>query len=224
MHVCLFDIDGTLIRSGGAGSAAFGVAMRKLFGPPRHEPDVIYTGRTDRAIAGDLFGAFAIDDSAENFRRFQDEYLRCLPDALAERDGRVLPGIASLVSLLNDRDDVLVGLLTGNMHRGARTKLEHYGLWREFAFGAFGDVRRERDDVARDAIELIAERLDGEPDAERVWVIGDTPRDVACARAVGARAIAVATGTHTREELIDSCADLLLDDLADPGPLLELMG
>jgi phosphoglycolate phosphatase-like HAD superfamily hydrolase len=221
MHVFLFDIDGTLIRSGGAGRIAFEGAIVSLFGTPDRLPEVAFTGRTDRAIAGDLFEHFGVANSTENWRDFQKEYLRRLPATLAERAGRVLPGVAALLDRLARRSGVAVGLLTGNMQEGARTKLRHYGLWQYFAYGAFGDEHFGRDDVARDALRY-SERHVGRPiDAHRVWVVGDTPHDVACARAVGAQAVAVATGTHTREELALCEPDLLLDDLSDPSEMFD---
>jgi phosphoglycolate phosphatase-like HAD superfamily hydrolase len=133
----------------------------------------------------------------------------------------VLPGIADLLEHLAGREQTAVGLLTGNLRRGARAKLGHFDLHRHFAFGGFGDHHWERDDVAREAWGVVHERFNGSVTPDRVWVIGDTPLDVQCARAIGARVAAVATGWHDREELAASAPDLLLDDLSDAAPLLD---
>src|SRR5205085_6726418 len=119
------------------------------------------------------------------------------------------------------REDVAVGLLTGNIRAGARVKLGHFGLFDYFALGGFGDHHFDRDDVAREAWDEIHRRFNGRVAAERVWVIGDTPLDVRCARCIGAKAVAVATGWHSRDELAEHAPDLLLTDLSDPQPLLS---
>lgn len=221
MHICLFDIDGTLIASAGAGKAALEAALAAAFGIPRVTDKLELSGRTDRAIIRDLFRLHVIDDTPENHRRLVDAYLHHLPACLTASAGRVLPGIAELLEHLSKRGDVAVGLLTGNVRAGARVKLGHFGLFEYFPFGGYGDHHFDRDDVAREALAAVRERLNGSVHPERIWVIGDTPLDVRCARAIGARAVAVATGWHTREELAEHGPDLLLTDLADPAPLLQ---
>lgn len=220
MHVILFDIDGTLLRSGGAGKEAMETALVNEFGLDRVRAEVPYSGRTDRAIARDLFAAHGIDVTPANWQRFVTAYLRLLPDCLHRLSGRVLPGIAALLQQLGGRDTFAVGLLTGNIRAGAEAKLGHFGLWGHFAFGGFGDEHHERDLVAKDALKAATDFLRRNPHPERVWVIGDTPLDVKCARAIGAKAVAVATGYHPAEELAAAGPDLLLPDLADHSPLL----
>jgi phosphoglycolate phosphatase-like HAD superfamily hydrolase len=221
MDVCLFDIDGTLIASGGAGKAALEAALASEFGIHHLIEKLQLSGRTDRAITRDLFRTYAIAETPANWRRLVEAYLRHLPGLLAKYKGRVLPGIQALLEQLHVRDDVAVGLLTGNVRAGAKVKLGHFGLYDYFAFGGFGDHHLERDDVAREALAEVRQCLNGRCDPARVWVIGDTPLDVQCARAIGAKAVAVATGWHTREELAAHQPDLLLTDLADPTPLLS---
>ncbi len=220
-HVCLFDIDGTLIASGGAGKAALEAALTSEFGVTQLIEKLELSGRTDRAIVADLVHCHGLDPCPTTARRILDAYLRHLPESLARGSGRVLPGIAELLGQLRHRGDVAVGLLTGNIRAGARIKLGHFGLFDHFAFGGFGDDHLDRDDVAREAMREVRARFDGEVTPDRIWVIGDTPLDVRCARAVGARAVAVTTGWHTREQLAAHAPDLLLTDLADPAPLTK---
>ncbi len=223
MITCLFDIDGTLLSSGGAGKSAMERALASTFGAPADSGGISYSGRTDRAIGRDLFRLHRIDESADNWRRFLDAYLSHLPDCLHGHQGRVLPGITSLLQELANRDDVLLGLLTGNVRAGARVKLCHFGLHDYFLLGGFGDDHFHRDDVAREALAFVHRHLDNRVDLDRLWVIGDTPLDVSCARAIGARVVAVATGWHSLEELATVRPDLLLTDLEDPLPLLRLL-
>lgn len=221
MHVCLFDIDGTLLASGGAGKAAMESALASAFGVPADSLGVPYSGRTDRSITQDLFRKHGIDASDDNWRRFLSTYLEHLPGCLARHQGRVLPGVADLLGRLTRHERVVMGLLTGNVRHGARLKLGHYGLDQHFRFGGFGDHHFDRNDVAREA-KAEAHRHHGEADLESFWVIGDTPLDIACARHIGARIVAVATGWHPIAELAASAPDVLLTDLSDPAPLLEL--
>jgi phosphoglycolate phosphatase-like HAD superfamily hydrolase len=222
MYVCLFDIDGTLLSSGGAGKAALEEGLAEEFGIRGTMEKLVLSGRTDNAIVSDLLRLSGLTDSEGNRTRLFAGYLRHLPGCLSRCTGRVLPGVEALLQLLGARDDVAVGLLTGNIRAGARLKLGHYGLFEHFAFGGFGDRHHHRDDVAREALAEVHQHLGTYIDPCRVWVIGDTPHDVTCARAIGARAVAVVTGWHERTELAACSPDLLLDDLSDPEPLLAL--
>jgi phosphoglycolate phosphatase-like HAD superfamily hydrolase len=220
MHVFLFDIDGTLLISGGAGKAAIEEALADEFGVAVRG-EVPYSGRTDRAIARDLLHLHGLEDSSENRRRLVAGYLQRLPSSLSRHSGRVLPGIAALLEQLRERAGTAVGLLTGNLREGARLKLGHFGLHHHFAFGGYGDDHLDRDEVAREALAATRAHLNGQVCLERTWVIGDTPLDVRCARAIGVRVAAVATGWHALAELEAAKPDLLLADLSDPGPLLD---
>jgi phosphoglycolate phosphatase-like HAD superfamily hydrolase len=220
MHVFLFDIDGTLIASGGAGKAALEAALASEFGITRLIDKLQLSGRTDRAITRDLFRMHALEETPANRQRLIAAYLDHLPACLATSKGRVLPGIAALLQELSRRNNVRLGLLTGNIRAGAKVKLGHFGLYDYFVFGGYGDEHFDRDDVAREALAEVRRYLNGSAAPERIWVIGDTPLDIACARAVGARAVAVATGWHTTAELASHQPDLLLTDLCDPTALL----
>ena len=222
MHVVLFDIDGTLVKSGGAGKAAMEAALASAFALPADTVDVPFSGRTDRSIGGDLFRHYGIEPTLANWDRFLHDYLAHLPGCLARHTGHVLPGIAALIAGLSARADVLLGLLTGNIREGARLKLTHFGLFHFFQCGGFGDGHLERDDVARAALADVR-RHHPAVDPARVLVVGDTPLDVQCARAIGARVAAVATGWHSLDELAATGPDLALPDLADPTPLLAMI-
>lgn len=223
MHVLLFDIDGTLLRSGGAGKLALETAFREVFGLQELVGDVPYSGRTDRAICLDLLRAHGLAETQENWMRLRDAYLGQLPLALTRVTGNVMPGIAELLIWLRGQSGYCLGLLTGNIREGARIKLGHYNLFHYFPFGGFGDLHFCRNEVAREARALVREHVPHDVTDDRVWVIGDTPLDVRCARAIGAKAVAVATGGFTRQQLAVESPDLLFDDLSDPGPLLKCL-
>jgi phosphoglycolate phosphatase-like HAD superfamily hydrolase len=204
MHVLLLDIDGTLLSSGGAGQAAMEAALEREFGAVRPIEGIAYAGRTDHAITRDLFDYYALEQTAERRLRFQQTYFELLPQYLSRREGLILPGVLELLELLTTRDDIAVGLLTGNFRHGAGLKLRHYAIDHHFTFGGYGDEHHDRDDVAREALRQ-AEAKVGRDAIDEVWVIGDTPADVRCARAIRAKVLAVATGHYTVPEL-EACA------------------
>jgi phosphoglycolate phosphatase-like HAD superfamily hydrolase len=224
MPILLFDIDGTLVRTGGAGKAAMEAALREAFGITEVRDGVPYSGRTDRAIGRDLLAVHGIDPSPANQRTLQETYLAQLPGSLTTRGGTVCPGVSELLAVLGPQPETLLGLLTGNVRSGARTKLGHFGLWDYFPCGGFGDDHFDRDDVARMALAEVRAHLRRNVNPADVWVIGDTPLDVQCARAIGAKAIAVATGWHPCEELAACNPDLLFEDLSDHSRLLAVWG
>jgi phosphoglycolate phosphatase-like HAD superfamily hydrolase len=214
MITLLFDIDGTLVHTGGAGGAALRSAFRDLFRVPRPR-DVEYSGRTDRAIGHDMLGLNQVETSEQNWSRLREEYLGQLPAFLPRCRGRILPGIEQLLQSLSQIDKVSLGLLTGNLREGARLKLEYYRLMHHFRFGGYGDEHLDRNHVAESAREAARQHANGTFDPNRVWVIGDTPLDIRCARWIQARVLSVATGTHSRSELADCRPDVLVEDLSD---------
>ncbi len=211
--VLFFDIDGTLIDSAGAGRAALEWAVRELYG--REMPASIeFRGRTDRAIAGEIFAGLDVQDSAENWRTLAEAYQGRLQQCLHDLPGRVLQGVDEWLRRLSRRDDVALGLITGNGKIAAETKLAHFGLFDYFAFGGYGDHHHFRADVARQALaEARTAMADAPWELSRSWVIGDTPEDIRCARAIGVRVAAVCTGGYTAAELAHENPDLLLQDL-----------
>lgn len=222
MHVCLFDIDGTLINTSGAGKCAMEGALREAFGVTAPTHGIPYAGRTDRAIAEDLFRYHGVEVTQEGWEFFRETYLELLKSCLRDRPGVVLPGIQSLLEHLAERKAISIGLLTGNIRAGAYRKLSHFSLDHYFTFGGFGDDHTNRDDVARSALRVVAEKSEENYHPDRLWVIGDTPADVQCGRAIGARTIAVATGTHTLAELRETSPDYALSDLTCRDQLIEL--
>jgi phosphoglycolate phosphatase len=214
MKVFLFDIDGTLVNTGGAGRIAMAAAFEAIYGVCDKVEGVQFSGRTDRVIARDLAVAHGFEDDEAIWRRFRGEYLERLPDALRVSAGRLLPGVEALLDELSDHDDAHLGLLTGNVEEGARLKLSYYGVWDRFPFGGFGDEFFERNDVAGSAFAKAEKRVGRTVDPRQVWVIGDTPLDVACARAIGANAVAVATGFYNADALAECRPDLLVEDLS----------
>lgn len=222
MHICLFDIDGTLLNTGGAGGAAMLAAMEEVFGVNRPIEGIPMAGRTDRAITHDLFRYFEIEHRPDIWTKFVGTYLRLLPTYLGEKAGEILPGIGDLIAALGERDDVALGLLTGNFREGARLKLSHFDLYKYFKFGGYGDEHHDRDDVAREVFAAVQKLYDS-VNLEKVWVIGDTPADVKCGRAIGAQVIAVATGHYTTEELATHNPHHCFADFSKPNVMLELL-
>lgn len=227
MRVCLFDIDGTLVNSGGAGQAAMEKALARAFGVTRPTEGISTAGRTDRAIIEDLMAFHGLSCDEATWERVREVYLAGLPAELAGLDGLTLPGIKDLLEELSGHDDVVLGLLTGNLVEGARRKLEHFDLDGHFdrngqLFGGFGDRDRDRDDVARRARDHVGQEL-GWWEADEVWVIGDTPLDVQCARAIGVHVLAVATGMFTGDEIAASGPDRLLGDLGDTDRVVSIL-
>lgn len=241
MHICFFDIDGTLLLTGGAGQAAFAKTLAEDFGISEIDATVPFAGRSDRAIAMDLFRRHGIQPSEGNWLRFCEGYVRWLEQMLHTHRGTVLPGVVELLAILATRGDVAIGLLTGNLKEGARRKLGHYGLWQWFHFGGYGDEFTERRDIAAAALVAARIHLNGTtatsgfnsqspaPDigaaawSGEILVIGDTPHDVECGRSIGARCIAVSTGQTPASLLQKAQPDVLVDTLRDVEPILSLL-
>jgi phosphoglycolate phosphatase-like HAD superfamily hydrolase len=220
----LWDIDGTLIASGGAGMLALQIGLRNGLGVEGSLDDIDFAGRTDRWIARRIFEKFSLLHSEENFVRLIDGYIAALPAALANPHARVLPGVREILAEAVARADVAQGLLTGNLRRGAQTKLGHHGLWEFFPFGGFGDDGELRNEISPHALRRAHEHAKVAFTPDRVWVIGDTPHDIECGRIIGARTLAVATGGHTLEQLAAHRPDAVLPDLADSAAFWKIVG
>ncbi|MCI0332379.1 MAG: haloacid dehalogenase-like hydrolase [Planctomycetes bacterium] len=231
MHICFLDIDGTLLLTGGAGQSAFADTLSADFGIPEIDANVGFAGRSDKAIAMDLFRSHGLEPSEQNWRRFREGYLSRLEKALVAKQGSVLPGVPRLLQALADRGDVAIGLLTGNIREGARRKLSHYELWHWFPFGGFGDEHMERCDIAAAAMADAQRHLNGRSAAatangatnRQILVIGDTPHDIHCGRSIGARCVAVPTGNSPAPVLRDAQPDVLVETLENFEPILAIL-
>jgi phosphoglycolate phosphatase-like HAD superfamily hydrolase len=217
----LFDIDHTLLWTGGAGRRALESAFLEVLGVRNGLDGVPVSGRTDPAILRDMLRQHGLSDGRKTLERLLESYLRHLERFLPLVRGRVMPGIPELLTALRGREGVRMGLATGNVRRGAQLKLAHYRLDGYFSDGAFGDEAEDRPSL----VALAIRRLGGEERPRRVLVIGDTPLDVQAAKACDAIAVAVATGEYSQEELLRAGADLVFPDLSDwRGALVRLLG
>ncbi len=224
-RLLLFDIDGTLITSGGAGEWALKDAMKERFGVEEDLQGILLAGATDAKIARELLAKHGIEASAENVAALLDEYLQHLAGRMSRHDGRLLPGIVPVLEALEKHPEAVLALLTGNLTRGAEIKLTHYGVWNFFEFGAFADDHHDRNELGKFARARAIERHGIEFPPERIYVIGDTPRDIECGRAIGAKTVAIATGCYSVPELAEHAPDFLFEDFSDTqrvlGCLLE---
>jgi phosphoglycolate phosphatase-like HAD superfamily hydrolase len=216
IRLVLFDIDGTLIRSGGAGVQAFERTFGEVFGLSDVTRSMQFSGRTDVSLVREAFRLHGIEASKINFDRFFATYPRFLEELLRNLPGCVLPGISSLLAEIEQRSKrPIKGLLTGNVRRGAELKLSHYQLWHRFETGAFADDDEDRNCIAAIAKKRGEELLGDTLSGEEILVIGDTPLDIACARAINAKVLAVSTGIHRRDELLAAKPTWAVEKVSD---------
>jgi phosphoglycolate phosphatase len=220
----LWDIDGTLINSGGAGLRALRKALHSVFGVDGSLDDVEFAGRTDRWIVRQIFAKFGVPATEDAFVRYFEGYAAALPTELSNPGARVLPGVRSLLEQAARSSEISQGLITGNLRRTAEAKLGFHGLWTYFPFGAFADDSEQRNELGAHALRRAQAHTGAEFPADRIWVIGDTPHDIACGRAIGANTIALATGQHTTEQLRLHQPTALLTDLNDHAAFFSLIG
>lgn len=218
----LWDIDGTIISSGGCGEASLRLAVRDFFGCDDDLKDIEIAGRTDTRIARQLLRKYGRKETVEAIDALLGRYLHHLPQLLPQRKGVLLPGVADVLDVLARRDDVVLALLTGNLAAGAEHKLSHYGVWQYFRFGAYADDHFDRNELGPVAMKRARE-LGYEFSAHDVWVLGDTPHDIACARAFGAKALAVATGAFPSAQLAQHKPDALFENMVDTAGVVSLL-
>ena len=219
----LWDIDGTILHTGKAGETALGRAMEKLYGINRGLQGLEIAGRTDKWIVEQLLGRDGKPNGLEEVGQFLDVYVELLADELPRRNGGLHPGVLGILEEAHKRPELVQALLTGNIEKGARLKLTRYGVNHFFDFGAFADDSSIRNELGPHAKRRAEEKHGEDFPPERIFVIGDTPHDVACARAIGAKAIAVATGSFTKRQLKDCGADAVFTDLAHPKAFFDLL-
>jgi phosphoglycolate phosphatase-like HAD superfamily hydrolase len=217
----LFDIDGTLVDTGGAGMAALKQATREVFGDDGPELDL--AGATDRGIVDGIHRHYGVDFTEEGFANYLAVYHERLAENLArgEFSGRVIDGVFPLLEHLAASERATLGLLTGNTAQGAGIKVRHFGLADFFAFGAYGCDHADRNRLGPIALQRAEVHAGKSFNAEETWIIGDTPKDIACAKAIGARCLAVATGRFSISQLQSHGADLVVASLEEA---IGLMG
>ena len=227
MKLVLFDIDGTILWTDGAGRRAIHAALRDVFGGVG-PADSWFDGKTDRQIVRELMRHEGHDDA--RIDADMEELLRCYVENL-EREVRspehrssLLPGVLPLLDALERRDDVILGLLTGNLVEGARVKLASVGIdFDRFAVGAFGSDHEQRPELPAIAQRRAAARLGRELPGADVRVVGDTPADLTCGLSIGARAIGVATGRYSVAELESHSPAAVFETLADTTRVVEAL-
>ena len=222
----LFDIDGTLVLTGGAGVRAMNRALRDEFGHTDGLEGIPVAGRTDWAILTDAVRCHGRGLDEPLLETLRDRYVRYLAEEIQHPGSgpkAVMPGIVKILEELERREDLMIALLTGNFEAGAKVKLEYFDLWRYFRCGAFGDDAADRNALVPFAVtRATACGLPVLP-ASDVIVVGDTPADVECAHAARAIAVAVATGNSSVERLRATGAEHVFADLADTGAFLRLL-
>lgn len=224
-RILLFDIDGTLLLSGGAGRRAINRTFAELFGIADAFAGIVPDGNTDPLIFREIvtrsgLGTETLErrwpEIEERYRRHMEHEMRRSPGA------RLMPGVTELLTRLHGREHLHLGLLTGNLEPTARMKLDRFGLNRFFGFGAFGSDDADRNRLAPIAVRRAEARLDRPIGLGRhVFVIGDTPKDVACALAAGVTAVGVASANYSQAELESAGAHVTLSTLEAPAPLLD---
>jgi phosphoglycolate phosphatase-like HAD superfamily hydrolase len=214
IRLVLFDIDGTLVHTGGAGVKAFAKVFQTEFNAHDGFEKLKFAGRTDVSLVREFFKYHNIAETAENFERFFERYVFWLDYILGHSKTDACPGIWDFLAGLKElRRPPLTGLLTGNIRLGAEIKLRHFDLWKEFETGAFADDSEHRDQIAAVARERGRRLLGNGLRDQEILVIGDTPLDIRCGRAIGARVLAVATGGATLDELKRHEPDWAAQDL-----------
>lgn len=200
-----------------------GHAMEKLHGIARGLQGLEIAGRTDKWIVEQLLAREKLPHGEREIARFLDAYVERLAEELPRRQGGLHPGVLGILEEAHRRPDLVQGLLTGNIEKGARLKLSRYGVNHFFEFGAFADDSPVRNELGPHAQRRARDRHGEEFPPERIFIIGDTPHDVACARAIGARAIAVATGSFSAVQLRECGADAVFTDLGHPEKFFQLL-
>lgn len=214
VRLVLFDIDGTLVHTGGAGVKAFAKTFATEFRMADHFERLKFAGRTDYSLVREFFGFNHIEPTPANFERFVERYAFWLDHLLRESHTELCPGVWKFIHELQALPQApLLGLLSGNIRLGAEIKLRHFNLWDVFQTGGFANDHEDRGQIAAVARQRGSRILGEDLRGDQILVIGDTPLDIRCARAIGAKALAVATGGATLAELKTHQPDWAIPDL-----------
>jgi len=219
IRLVLFDIDGTLVHTGGAGTKAFSHTFASIFGLKHGAERMKFAGRTDVNLVREFFQIHGVPESQENFQQFFENYVFWLEHIVAQSTGGQCEGITDFIAgLLALPQPPMLGLLTGNIQLGAEIKLRRFGLWDHFVMGGFADDHEDRNHIAVAALQRARRILDPHLQPQEVVVIGDTPFDVRCGKFIGAKTLAVATGGSKYSELTPHAADWTVEDLTQIDP------
>jgi len=222
MHLILFDIDGTLIDSGGAGVRALDLAMKELFALENAFQGISMAGKTDTQIIRE--GLMKYDLSTDRtIDAVINAYLRYLAQEINNDRKHVKPGIYEILVELQTLSKVGMGLLTGNLEKGARIKLEPFGLNEYFPSGAFGSDDENRNNLLPFAVKRFENIFQNKIEMGKCIIVGDTPRDVECAHIYGAICIGVATGPYSYDVLVEAGADYVVQDLTGQSAVLQFL-
>lgn len=225
-RLLLFDIDGTLLRTGGRAAAALRTAMERVFHMPIPADGYSFSGKTDPRIVLELAAGAGLPDTLTRPRLPEvfAVYLEVLEDVMTPGTAEALPGTVDILHRLAATPGVTLGLLTGNVREGAAIKLRSAGFPDLFGFGAFGSDHEDRNRLVPVAWSRAQAATGIGFGPEETVVIGDAEADILCARAVGTRAVAVASGWTRRERLAALAPDALLDTLAEPDAYATILG
>ena len=223
MKFILFDIDGTIMDSGGAGTRAMDTAFMELFSVRNAFQTISMAGKTDMQILKEGFELHNIDHSNGVIPEFYRIYAGYLKENMKSAGGHIKPGIREALRLLHTQQHCILGLLTGNIEEGARIKLDFFGLNDYFNIGAFGNDDEDRDRLLPIAVDKLFKKNSLKVGFRDCIVIGDTPRDVSCSQPYGAFSIAVATGPYSAATLSAAGADVVLNDLSDTEAFMSIL-
>jgi len=225
MHtLVLFDIDSTLV-TGGPATVSFETAMLEMYGTAGAVDSHDFSGKTDPQIARELLVAAGLEDADVDagLPGLWDRYIAELESRIRDNPMRLLPGVGGLIEALDSEPDVALGLVTGNIIRGARVKLGSVGLADRFEVGGYGSDHEVREHLPAIALERAFEAWGVRFPPESAVIVGDTPRDVECGKHGGTRTVAVATGRFGREQLEATGADEVFDDFSDVASVIDVL-
>jgi phosphoglycolate phosphatase len=211
----LFDIDGTLVNTGGAGLKAMKSAVKNILGNEDLLTGYSFAGKTDAQIMNDMVRRSGLDDKLEEMSKlFAQTYIEKLKTNLKNSDNfRIYPNVNELLDNYQKNEGYELALLTGNFETGAKLKLEHAGLWKYFKWGVFGNLSEDRVHLAKDALETITEK-EKKVNTKNIFIIGDTTNDIRCGKAIDATTIAFTSGFEPEEKLRTLSPDFMVSDFS----------